>query len=574
MRKYLQIDLENQSVETEELEGEALARTGRYFIAKTLLESGKATVDPMSAENPLIFSAGPFSGTNFSNANRLSVGCKSPLTGGVKEANTGGTFAFALGQLEIAGFTLNGVSSEWVVIRIPKEGPITFEAAEPYMGKGNFEAAKLLHEKYGDKVSLALCGPVGEYEGLMSGIAFSDVENRPARLAARGGVGAVMGHKKVKAIVADKHKMPTFNDRKKLMGGIKDYGARMSADPAAQNMGRLGTALVADLTNHLGGLPTRNFSSGRAVDTNTGPLKLGGDFIHAQNTERGGETTHACMPGCLIKCSNVYAGPDGEEMVSPLEYETICLIGSNCGVLEPDDVARLNAIVNDLGMDTIEVGAMLGVLMESGQAEYGDVKFMEEALDDIRKGNERGRLLAQGTARVGEHYGVKRVPVIKKQALSAYDPRVIEVTGITMMMTAQGADHTTGNLPAFECKGKTTEELVTASMGVQINSAAADSLGLCVFGRYVTDVAHDLVVDAINDALGTDLPQSFIKDLGRETLELEIKFNEAAGFTLEDDELPSFFVDEPLPPTDKVSRHTPGDIVKFRREWLDAQAAG
>ena len=575
MRKYLQINLGNQTVETEGLEGESLARTGRYMIAKTLLESGKATVDPMSADNPLIFSAGPFAGTNFSNANRLSVGCKSPLTGGIKEANTGGTFAFALGQLEIAGFTLNGVSSDWVVIRIPKEGPITFETAEPYMGKGNFEAAKLLHEKYGDKVSLALCGPVGEYEGLMSGIAFSDVENRPARLAARGGVGAVMGHKKVKAIVADKHKMPTFNDRKKLMGGIKEYGARMSADPAAQNMGRLGTALVADLTNHLGGLPTRNFSSGQAVDiSKDGPLKLGGDFIHDQNVERGGETTHACMPGCLIKCSNVYAGPDGEEMVSPLEYETICLIGSNCGVLEPDDVARLNAIVNDLGMDTIEVGAMLGVLMEAGQAEYGDVKFMEEALEDIRKGNERGRILAQGTARVGEHYGVKRVPVIKKQALSAYDPRVIEVTGITMMMTAQGADHTTGNLPAFECKGKTTEELVTASMGVQINSAAADSLGLCVFGRYVTDVAHDLVVDAINDALGTDLPQSFVKDLGRETLELEIKFNEAAGFTLEDDELPSFFVDEPLPPTDKVSRHTSADIVKYRREWLDAQAAG
>ncbi len=571
MRKYLHIDLNDRSIRSEELEGEALARVGRHFIAKTLLDGGAATVDPMSPENPLIFSAGPFAGTNFSNANRLSVGCKSPLTGGIKEANTGGTFGFALGQLEIAGFTLNGASDEWVVIRIPKEGPITFETAKPYMGKGNIEAAALLHEKYGDKVSLALCGPVGEYGGLISGIAFSDVENRPVRLAARGGVGAVMGSKKVKAIVADKHKMPTFHERNKLMTSIKDYGARMAADPAAQNMGKQGTALVADLTNLLGGLPVNNFSGGQLVDPKKERLKMGGDFIREQNLERGGETTHACMPGCLIKCSNVYADKDGNELVSPLEYETICLLGTNCGISEPDEVAYLNAIVNDLGVDTIETGAMLAILMDHGEAEYGDVSFMEAALDDIRKGTERGKILAQGTARVGKHYGIKRVPVVKQQAISAYDPRVIEVTGITMMMTAQGADHTTGNLPAFECKGKTTEELVEASMGVQMNSAAADSLGLCVFGRYVTDVAHDLMITALNDALGTDLDPTFIKDLGRETLKLEIDFNEAAGFDQEDDELPSFFYDEALAPTNKTARHHPGDIRRYRQEWFDRQ---
>jgi aldehyde:ferredoxin oxidoreductase len=158
MRKYLHIDLTARSVESTELHGEALTQAGRYFIAKTLLEGDVAEVDPLGPENPLIFSAGPFAGTNFSNANRLSVGCKSPLTGGIKEANAGGTFAVAMGHLEIAGFTLRGAGDEWVVIRIPKEGPITFDSAEPYMGKGNFEAAALLHETYGDKTSIALCG--------------------------------------------------------------------------------------------------------------------------------------------------------------------------------------------------------------------------------------------------------------------------------------------------------------------------------------------------------------------------------------------------------------------------------
>ena len=179
MRKYLNINLSDQSIETEELNGLDSIRVGRHFIAKTLLEKGAATVDPLGPDNPLIFSAGPFAGSNFSNANRISVGCKSPLTGGIKEANSGGTFAFALGQLEIAGFTLNGQSDDWVVIRIPQEGDISFVDASPYLGKGNFEVSRMLHEKYGDKVSLGICSPVGEYGGLMAGISFTDPEKRP-----------------------------------------------------------------------------------------------------------------------------------------------------------------------------------------------------------------------------------------------------------------------------------------------------------------------------------------------------------------------------------------------------------
>src|SRR5512133_2074680 len=240
MRKYLHVNLGDRSVRTEEFQGEASVRAGRHWIAKTLLKLGTAAVDPLSPENPLIFSAGPFAGSNFSNANRLSVGCKSPLTGGIKEANSGGTFAFALGQLELAGFTLYGASREWVVIRITKDGAITFETAAPYMGKGTNQAAALLFEKYGKKVSIALCGPVGEYLGLTAGISITDTDGRPSRLAARGGVGAVMG-------------------------AIREYGARIAKDPGIDNYRRLGTAMVADITNRLGGLPVRNFSAGRMV---------------------------------------------------------------------------------------------------------------------------------------------------------------------------------------------------------------------------------------------------------------------------------------------------------------------
>ena len=555
MRKYLNINLSDHSIETEELNGIDAVRVGRHFIAKTLLEKGAATADPLGPDNPLIFSAGPFAGSNFSNANRLSVGCKSPLTGGIKEANSGGTFAFALGQLEIAGFTLYGISDEWVVIHIPKEGAITFKDASPYLGKGNFEVARMLHEEYGDKVSLGICSPVGEYGGLMAGISFTDPEKRPTRIAARGGVGAVMGSKKVKAIIVERNKMPEFSDRKKYMGSVKEYTKMLDVDPAIDNFRKLGTAMVGDFTNKIGGLPTRNFSAGTIVEADEGPFKLGGQFIRKQNLERGGETTHACMPGCMIKCSNIYADKHGEEICSPLEYETLGLVGSNCGLTDPDDVARLNDVANDLGIDTIEMGATIGVLMEAGEGKFGDFEFMAQVLEDIRDGTEKGRLYAQGTARVGDHYNVARIPAIKKQGISAYDPREIEVTGISMMVTAQGADHTAGNIPTFQCKDKTTEELVAASLDIQEDCAAADSLGLCLFGRSVTNVQQGFIAEALNNAHGTDLTEGFMKELGREALAMEWQFNKDAGFTEEDDELPQFFYDEILSGKDVAARH-------------------
>ena len=568
MRNYLHIHLAQRSSDTEQLTGEALLSRGRHFIAKTLLAAGAATVAPLSAENPLIFSAGPFAGSNFSNANRISVGCKSPLTGGIKEANSGGTFAFALGQLESAGLTLHGAASDWVVVRITRDGSVAFDSAEPYLGLGNDAAAALLFERYGAKVSIALCGPVGEYLGLMAGVAFTDTDGRPSRLAARGGVGAVMGSKKVKAIVIDLHKMPPFHDRKKLMAGIRDYGARLATDPGADSFRRLGTAAMGDLMNLTGALPVNNFSRGQQTDPAKGTFKLGGDHVRAVNLARGGEPTHACMPGCQIECSNVYVDSAGKELVSPLEYESLGLLGSNLGLTHPDQVARLNAVANDLGVDTIEAGATLGILLEDGQAAFGDMDFLLEALADMRRGNERGRLLAQGASRVGAHFGVRRVPTIKGQAISAYDPRVIEVTGISMMLTAQGADHTAGAAATYDCTGKSTEQLVAVSLAAQLAVATADSLGLCLFGRTVTAAASELIVDSLNAACTTEISPSYLQQLGRETLLLEWQFNKAAGFTENDNGLPDFFYAEALAPSGKRARHSAAAVSRCLEQQL------
>lgn len=569
MRKYLHIDLARQTTEVAELHGEVLAKAGRHLIAKTLLEGGVATVDPLSPANPLIFSAGPFAGTTFSNANRISVGCKSPLTGGIKEANAGGTFALALGQLGLAGFTLTAASKDWVILRLARDGKISFDDATPYLGLGNDAAAAALVARYGREIAFGLCGPVGERLGLIAGIGFSDREFRPSRLAARGGVGAVMGAKKVKAVVVDLDKMPPLHDRKAGLGAGKQYAVKLGEQSVVKSYREQGTAFVADITNYTGGLPVRNFSLGRLVDRDVEPLRIGGQYIREQQLGRGGKTEHPCMPGCVIQCSNVYVDASGKEIASPIEYETLSLLGTNLGLVDPDDVAKLNAHANDLGVDTIELGATLGVLMEAGLAPFGDLAFLLAAIEDLRSGNERGQLIALGAARVGERLGVKRVPVIKKQAISAYDPRVIEVTGVTMMVTAQGADHTAGNLPFVDCKDKTAEELAAMSFGVQCNAAVTDSLGLCIFGRSVHDVDRDLIAQAINAYHGTAIDAGFFDGLAKETLRMERAFNRAAGFTEADDVLPAFFYDEPLPPTGKRVRFPAAEINRAMAKLLN-----
>jgi aldehyde:ferredoxin oxidoreductase len=562
MRTYYDINLGDSSIAAHELHGEEIAKAGRYRIARTLLDMGAAGVDPLSPANPLIFSAGPFAGTAFSNANRTSVGCKSPLTGGIKEANGGGTFSYALGQLQIAGFTLHGAAPQWTVIHFRKDGTVHFDDAAPYLGRGNYAVADLLYERYSKKVAIALCGPVGEYQGLLAGIAFSDREGRPSRLAARGGVGAVMGSKRVKAIVVDLDKTPPLHDKKKVGADIKSYAQKLQADSVVVNFyNKVGTMGMADYQNYIGGLPVRNFTGGQLADVSAGEsFKMGGDYIGELNTARGGEQTHACMPGCVIQCSNIYHDAEGKEVVSPVEYETLGLLGTNCGIADPDHLAQLNLVANDLGIDTIETGATLAVLMEAGLGQFGDVDFMVDCLAQIGAATEQGRLWAQGTARVGEHYGVQRVPVIKKQAISAYDPRVVEVTGITMMVTAQGADHTAGNLPRLKTREMAVEDMISQSLLHQTRVAANDSLGLCIFGMSVTNFNQDFMVDAINAALGTQLTTAFFESLGRETLRLEREFNRQAGFGVEDDELPGFFYREPLPPTNHVARFHAADV--------------
>ncbi|GAA6736503.1 aldehyde ferredoxin oxidoreductase C-terminal domain-containing protein [Thermus oshimai] len=560
MRRSLRLDLKERKAFWQEVPLEEAAFGGRYRTAKLLMEREAYRFDPLSPENPLVFAVGPLAGTSFSNANRTSVGTRSPLTLGIKEANGGGTFGYALGQLGLSYLVLEGQAPEWTVLRLTREGEVFFEPAEGLLGLGNYEAARRLFSAYGQKIAFALLGPVGEYGGLLSGIAFSDVDGRPSRLAARGGVGAVMASKRVKAIVVEVAGRPLVQDKPKATEALRRYAALLRQDPLVmQFYNAIGTMGMADFQNAFGGLPVRNFREGRLAPPEA--FRMGGQYIAPLNKARGGKHTHACMPGCVIQCSNVIVDEKGEEIVSPLEYETIGLLGTNCGLNDPDQVAHLNRLANDLGIDTIEAGATLALLLEKGEAPWGDYAFLRKKLEALYTPTEEARFLAQGTARVGEALGLKRVPVIKRQAISAYDPRVVEATGVTMMVTAQGADHTAGNAPRLETRAMPVEEILLASHQAQVNAAANDSLGLCVFGGSVTNKNQDLVREAIFGVLGVELPGEYWTRLGEEVLRLEHRFNHLAGFTHEDDRLPAFFYEEPLPPKGYTARFRPEDLA-------------
>ncbi len=363
-----------------------------------------------------------------------------------------------------------------------------------------------------------------------------------------------MGSKGLKAIVFDNDggQKPPIVSPEAFNLARKDYTRAVLEHPQSATYRDYGTAAMAHMCDGFGALPTRNFSSGHfeGVDEISGETLR--DFILTRG--KPSNPSHACMAGCTIKCSNIFGGEDGKIIVSPLEYETIGLMGSNLGISSLDMVGRLNWEANDLGLDSIEVGAALGVAAEAGLMEFGDGEKALKLLDEIRKGSDLGQELGDGAANMGEKYGVERVPVVKRQAMSAYEPRAIKGTGVTYATTPQGADHTCGLTIRAKIDHLDPKGQVELSRGAQYNMAGYDTLGACIFAGFGYAATPDGVVKRLLEARygWDDLPDNILAELGRETLRMEREFNRRAGFTEQDDRLPEWMTREPLPPHDTV----------------------
>ncbi len=526
---------------------------GRGLLTRILVDEVPPTCEPLGAHNKLIFAPGLMVGHRLSSCDRISIGGKSPLTGGVKEANAGGTTGLALTYLGIKALILEDKPDDegWQIIHLSMDGA-EFEPAGELVGMGVFEAAPLLLECNGKKVAIAMIGPGGEMELRAAGIQNLDKEGVPSRIAARGGLGALMGSKKIKAIIIDTEhgEKPPIEDMAAFRAAQKEYTKALMEHPQTATYRDYGTSAMANMTNHFGSLPTRGFSAGQF----DGVESISGEHMREALLARGGEseTSHACMPGCAIQCSNVYGGEDGKTLVSPLEYETIGLMGSNLGIDDLDTVARMSWDVSDLGLDTIEIGAALGVAARAGLLDWGDGTRAAELVSEIRAGTPLGRILGNGAATTGKVLGVEQVPVAKGQAMPAYDPRAIKGTGVTYATSPQGADHTCGLTIRAKIRHTDPEGQADLSRGGQISMAGYDTLGVCIFAGFGFAVAPDTIVALLNARYGWDVDTNILQELGRETLKLEREFNKGAGFTSADDRLPEWMTREPVAPTNAV----------------------
>ncbi len=528
---------------------------GRGLIARILLDEVPATCDPLGPQNILIWAPGLLVGYGLSSCDRISIGGKSPLTGGVKESNAGGTTGAAIIRLGIKAVLLEDRPDDdrWWVIVVDDQG-VRFEPAEDLVGLGVYAAAERLRERYGRRAAISLIGPAGEMGLRSAGIQNLDQDGVPSRISARGGLGAVMGSKHIKAIVFDppKDARPKVADPEALREAKKVYTQALLGHPQTKVYHDYGTAAMTAMTTHFGSLPTRGFSTGFFE----GWEHITGDALRERILERGkpGAPSHACMPGCVIQCSNVYVDEQGQVLTSPLEYETIGLLGSNLGIDDLDAIARLNWEANDLGVDTIEIGGALGVAGRAGVFRWGDGEQALALMQEIRQGTPLGRILGNGAVITGKVLGVEQVPAVKGQGMPAYEPRAIKGTGVTYATSPQGADHTAGLTIRAKVDHLNPEGQAKLSRKAQISMAGYDTLGACIFAGFGFAAApKDLIARLLQAIYGwEDVGEDVLKALGTETLRLELAFNRRAGFTSADDRLPEWMTREPVPPTGAV----------------------
>ena len=569
--KIFRVNMTDLSTSIEAVPADWAGLGGRGLTSTIVAAEVPPTCHPLGPNNRLVFAPGLLSGTAAANSGRISCGAKSPLTGTIKESNAGGTSAQILAKMGCKALIIEGQPKDdsWYSLRLTPEGA-SIEKEEELAGKGNFTVVEALEKRLAPSIGIISIGQAGEMQMAAANISIKDPDSH-LRSCGRGGLGAVMGSKKVKFISLDSGDGKVeIADMDAFRAANKTFTKALADHPVSQALGTYGTNVLTNIINEAGGLPTRNFTSGQFE----GHEQISGETMHDLIVERGGKPKHGCHKGCVIQCSQIYNDLKGKYKTSGLEYESIWAMGADCTVDNLDQIAEMDHLMDDIGIDTIETAVAFGVAMEGGVLEFGDSNEMIRILkDEVAKGSPLGRVIGSGAGNVGRTYGVTRVPVVKNQAIPAYDPRAIKGIGITYATSTQGADHTMGYTIATEILGVggsadplSKEGQVELSRNLQIATAAIDSTGMCLFIAFAAlddDTCLPALVDMLNARFGTSLTADDVTNLGMNILKTEHAFNLAAGFTNKDDRLPEFFAVEPIPPHNAVWDFTGEEIDTF-----------
>ena len=564
MSKILRVNMTDLTATLEDMPEKYKNMGGRWLTTSIVSDEVDPMCHPLGPNNKLVLAPGIVTGTEASTSARISVGGKSPLTGTIKESNAGTKFSPMMARLGIKAIVVEGEPQDgkWHLLEIDKDGA-RLVPADDLAGKGAYDTTDALIEKYG-KVGVCCIGPAGEMKMAMAGVCFNDMEDRASRYSGRGGLGAVMGTKGLKAIVVNDEEGPgvTIANKKLFSEGCKKLNDALGSHDITKPKGALntyGTAVLINIMSEAGGLPTRNFSSGRFE----GAAKIAGEAIFEGNKERLGKElyNHACSPGCIIQCSNTWHKADGSEHVSCQEYESVWAFGANCDIDDLDVTGELIRLCNDIGIDTIEAGGAVAVAMDAGVISFGDGQRAINLLEEIRKGTPLGHIIGNGAAVTGKAFGVVRVPAVKDQNMPAYEPRAVKGIGVTYATSTMGADHTAGYTiaPEILAVGGDVDamdiEKGELSRNFQAATAFIDSTGHCLFIAFaILDIAEGFegMVDECNGVLGTNWTADDVTNIGLEIMKKERAFNEAAGFTKAHDRVPEFMKYEKLPPHNTV----------------------
>ena len=546
--KILRVDMEQGKITFEDLPEQWKLIGGRGLIAKIMNNEVPPDADPLGPKNKLIIAGGPLAGTMAPQLGRISVGGKSPLTLGIKESNAGGKAAQNLDRLAIRSVVVEGAAKEGklYLLKISRDEAVLVPADE-YRGMKNYRLVSELYNKYHKKSAIISIGICGERNYKAASVSFTDILGDPSRNAARGGLGAVMGSKGLKAIIIDDSDTPAVNIADPLLfkKTVKSWVDIMKHDIGCRLFAKYGTPFAVANSSKQGTLPGNNYRTGRPE----GFMKVRGEIIRKNVFERGGKT-HGCMPGCVVQCSIIYPDAQGKPLASAYEYEAIGMLGTNLGMADPDVIGRLKFICDDLGVDLIEIGSCLAVAASAERMKMGDVESAIGLLREIEQGTEFGNTLANGVVSTAKALKVSRIPAYKGQAIPAHDPRAVKGVGVTYATSPMGADHTAGltyRIP-LQKNGQ-----ITNSLRSQVQAATCDTFGYCINSIPGGQASIYLFfAELMNARYGLSMTADDVVEIGKQTLRDELKFNDGAEFSKIHEPYPAFVRTEALPPTNHV----------------------
>ena len=580
--KIARINLSTGEIKVEPLDLELAHKFigGRGLGTKILYDEGVATVEPLSPENKLVYITGPMTGAAAPSTGRYMVVTKSPLTGMIACYNSGGIWGAKLKHAGWDAIIVEGQAPEWTYISI-EDDKIQLLDAREYLGMMSEEMDTKLKEKHGPTASVLNIGPAGEKQVLLAAIM-----NDKDRAAGRSGVGAVMGSKKLKAIVvkSSRIKLDNIADEEALKEATKKAMDVLMANPVTSSgLKQLGTAILVNIINNVGSLPTKNWQ----------------ESYYEQAEDISGETLaekYLVRPGacyrCPIACGRII-NVNGHVTGGP-EYEPLWAYGANCGNNDLNVIDECNMLCNEYGLDAISTPCTIAAAMELYQRgaikeedcagvplEWGSTKALVEWTK--RMGNpetELDWLMSSGSARLCEHYGMPEISMsVKKQEMPAYDARGIQGIGITYATSNRGGCHVRGYMISPEVLGlpqqldrTVTDDKAAWAKPFQDLTAVIDSMGHCLFTSFAMGAQE--YTDLLNAATGTNWTVEQVLEIGDRIYHIERMFNKAAGMKPEDDRLPKRLLNDPIVngPSKGMVSQLPLTLPQYyeARGWVNA----